>query len=449
MPPGLASAGAGLAASPPRGAEAAGLVDAPPTDGSPDAVGETKPSDAPVYRTDEFRINCYKVLACSRRTAHDWKTCPFVHPGEHGRRRPLAVFHYEAVMCPAVRRGEPCPAGDACDKAHNVFEMWLHPDRYRTQICIQGTACTRKVCFFAHTPAELRRPPVRQSSAGRNGVLSGRRGSDGPSPTQSPAGTGAGIWCLPVGGAWADLTGALPGPAGGLPLGMGVAPQSAGALTPATTAAPPAILGVPGSPAMGPVGVGLQAPSAAAKDGPATHAMLVEMQRQQHAANVLHTLLLEAEAASAASAHADAVARDAASRAAAFATGLRISLPPAPPATAPPLATGSGGATSGGPSAAAANGGHALRSARSAPLGALLDDAALDAWSELQLPAPLEGGFASAAATPASAFCDDSFAGFDANATWPPPTFQLPMAGVAAVSSGLAFAARPAAGYRG
>jgi hypothetical protein len=37
-----------------------------------------------------------------------------------------------------------------------VFEYWLHPTRYRTQLCNDGTACLRKICFFAHTVAELR-----------------------------------------------------------------------------------------------------------------------------------------------------------------------------------------------------------------------------------------------------------------------------------------------------
>jgi len=28
--------------------------------------------DAPIYRSDEFRTQCYKVLLCSQRNAHDW-----------------------------------------------------------------------------------------------------------------------------------------------------------------------------------------------------------------------------------------------------------------------------------------------------------------------------------------------------------------------------------------
>lgn len=49
-----------------------------------------------------------------------------------------------------------CPRGDACPYAHNVFEYWLHPSRYRTQMCKDGAGCTRRICFFAHAPQELR-----------------------------------------------------------------------------------------------------------------------------------------------------------------------------------------------------------------------------------------------------------------------------------------------------
>jgi hypothetical protein len=37
-----------------------------------------------------------------------------------------------------------------------VFEFWLHPQRYRTQICREGPGCKRRVCFFAHSEDELR-----------------------------------------------------------------------------------------------------------------------------------------------------------------------------------------------------------------------------------------------------------------------------------------------------
>ena len=56
-----------------------------------------------------------------------------------------------------------CKRGDACPYAHGVFECWLHPSRYRTQLCKDGAGCTRSVCFFAHTLQELRAGPLQAS----------------------------------------------------------------------------------------------------------------------------------------------------------------------------------------------------------------------------------------------------------------------------------------------
>lgn len=39
-----------------------------------------------------------------------------------------------------------------------VFESWLHPSRYRTQLCKDQEKCDRPVCFFAHNISELRTP---------------------------------------------------------------------------------------------------------------------------------------------------------------------------------------------------------------------------------------------------------------------------------------------------
>jgi hypothetical protein len=57
-----------------------------------------------------------------------------------------------------------CKRGDGCDYAHGVFEFWLHPARYRTQPCKDGTACRRRVCFFTHTPDQLRSIPAQHAS---------------------------------------------------------------------------------------------------------------------------------------------------------------------------------------------------------------------------------------------------------------------------------------------
>ncbi|XVF56103.1 hypothetical protein PTKIN_Ptkin06aG0090100 [Pterospermum kingtungense] len=127
-----------------------------------------------IYSTDEFRMYSFKVRPCSRAYSHDWTECPFVHPGENARRRDPRKFHYSCVPCPDFRKGA-CRRGDMCEYAHGVFECWLHPAQYRTRLCKDGTSCARRVCFFAHTPEELRPLYVSTGSA----VLSPRSSTSG------------------------------------------------------------------------------------------------------------------------------------------------------------------------------------------------------------------------------------------------------------------------------
>ncbi|XP_057759830.1 zinc finger CCCH domain-containing protein 20-like [Arachis stenosperma] len=121
-----------------------------------DSDGEAQ-ADAPVdaYSCDQFRMYEFKVRRCARGRSHDWTECPYAHPGEKARRRDPRKFHYSGTACPDFRKGN-CKKGDSCEYAHGVFECWLHPARYRTQPCKDGTSCRRRVCFFAHTPEQLR-----------------------------------------------------------------------------------------------------------------------------------------------------------------------------------------------------------------------------------------------------------------------------------------------------
>ncbi|WVZ66396.1 hypothetical protein U9M48_015617 [Paspalum notatum var. saurae] len=112
-----------------------------------------------VYASDEFRMFAFKVRPCSRAYSHDWTECPFVHPGENARRRDPRKHPYTAVPCPNFRRPGGCPSGDSCEFSHGVFESWLHPSQYRTRLCKEGTACARRICFFAHDEDELRHVP--------------------------------------------------------------------------------------------------------------------------------------------------------------------------------------------------------------------------------------------------------------------------------------------------
>ncbi|XP_062214885.1 zinc finger CCCH domain-containing protein 24-like [Phragmites australis] len=117
-----------------------------------------------IYASDEFRMYSFKIRPCSRAYSHDWTECPFVHPGENARRRDPRKYHYSCVPCPDFRKGV-CRRGDMCEYAHGVFECWLHPAQYRTRLCKDGTSCSRRVCFFAHTTDELRPLYVSTGSA--------------------------------------------------------------------------------------------------------------------------------------------------------------------------------------------------------------------------------------------------------------------------------------------
>ncbi|KAL6181359.1 hypothetical protein ACLB2K_048014 [Fragaria x ananassa] len=122
----------------------------------------TDDDDDDPYTSDQFRMFEFKVRRCTRSRSHDWTDCPFAHPGEKARRRDPRRYHYSGTVCADYRRGG-CSRGDSCEFAHGVFECWLHPARYRTEACKDGKHCKRKVCFFAHTPRQLRILPVNQS----------------------------------------------------------------------------------------------------------------------------------------------------------------------------------------------------------------------------------------------------------------------------------------------
>lgn len=110
-----------------------------------------------IYSSDEFRMYMFKVKWCPRSRSHDWTSCPFAHRSEKARRRDPRRYNYAAVICPDYRGDiNACRRGDACPYAHGVFEYWLHPTKYRTRACNAGALCARKVCFFAHSPYELR-----------------------------------------------------------------------------------------------------------------------------------------------------------------------------------------------------------------------------------------------------------------------------------------------------
>jgi len=113
---------------------------------------------------DEFMMYRFKVEHCDK-TSHDFRKCPFVHPGENIKRRDPKQYNYRCLHCHAFQKYGSCRKGDACQYAHGVFESVLHPDRYRTTFCRNGTECRRDVCFFAHNHEEHRLLNATTSSA--------------------------------------------------------------------------------------------------------------------------------------------------------------------------------------------------------------------------------------------------------------------------------------------
>ncbi|KAL6768755.1 hypothetical protein ACKKBF_B16060 [Auxenochlorella protothecoides x Auxenochlorella symbiontica] len=157
------------------------LAAALPTEGEESVSDEL---NAPEYSTDEFRMFQFKVERCGKRCVHDWRCCPFAHPTENARRRDPRLVEYLPVPCPDYKRGI-CLRGDACPYSHGVYECWLHPAKYRTQLCKEGPACRRPVCFFAHAVRDLRQPThTPGEGSGPRAMLqcaaAGFRGGPGP-----------------------------------------------------------------------------------------------------------------------------------------------------------------------------------------------------------------------------------------------------------------------------
>ncbi|GLC56378.1 hypothetical protein PLESTB_001098200 [Pleodorina starrii] len=167
--------------------------------------------------SDEFWMLSFKVVPCTKTYAHSWSSCPCAHPGETARRRDPTLFNYQPVLCPNVKSKSGCPAGDSCGYAHNVFEQWLHPQRYKALMCTYGSQCTRPSCFFAHSLDELRVPwkggPGSGSTAGGDQQQQQRRPGSSGNPGEGDAASGLGGHLGPPG------MGGAGGGSGGVPAG--------------------------------------------------------------------------------------------------------------------------------------------------------------------------------------------------------------------------------------
>lgn len=161
------------------------------------SCSDERQEDSSIYETDDFKIWCMKVIPCTKRFVHDWTVCPFAHTGEKAARRDPRKYQYTGIACPDMKGSGECVRGDACPYAHNVFEYWLHPTRYRTQLCKDGPCCKRSICFFAHDLEQLRVPeekpyisPDQLATASLMGIRSSMQkvrtqGSDGGTPPRT------------------------------------------------------------------------------------------------------------------------------------------------------------------------------------------------------------------------------------------------------------------------
>ncbi|XP_020113248.1 zinc finger CCCH domain-containing protein 54-like [Ananas comosus] len=138
-------------------------------------------------QSDEFLMYTYKVKSCSKKKSHDWTACPYAHRGEKARRRDPRKFPYSAAVCPEYRQRGDCCRGQACEFAHGVFEFWLHPARFRTKMCDAGPACSRKICFFAHAPEQLRPAAVQYCLRCGGSVCLGSSTEGGDSSSEAAA----------------------------------------------------------------------------------------------------------------------------------------------------------------------------------------------------------------------------------------------------------------------
>ncbi|WIA28347.1 hypothetical protein OEZ86_010895 [Tetradesmus obliquus] len=107
--------------------------------------------------SDEYMMYEYKVKQCLRTDHHNWKHCPWRHPGETAAQRRHPSVH-KPTFCVNLKVAGECSAGDDCPFSHNTFEMSLHPLRYKTTLCNLGEKCNREICFFAHSHKDLRTP---------------------------------------------------------------------------------------------------------------------------------------------------------------------------------------------------------------------------------------------------------------------------------------------------
>lgn len=105
-----------------------------------------------------MNLKTFKTEECLIKDKHDSKRCHGFHKNAHDWRRELGT--YSSERCSFVDKQIECPFGEQCDKSHNYFEEWYHPEKYRTQFCAvylkNGECSLKEFCSYAHTKSELK-----------------------------------------------------------------------------------------------------------------------------------------------------------------------------------------------------------------------------------------------------------------------------------------------------
>ena len=111
------------------------------------------------YIPSEFNPSTYKIYKCPLGPICklDKKLCLNYHGDGDRRRNPN---FYKATLCPKLFKNNKkiknakCELGDDCDCAHNLFEYYYHPDKFRTVPCPQekkNQLCKeRLICPYYH-----------------------------------------------------------------------------------------------------------------------------------------------------------------------------------------------------------------------------------------------------------------------------------------------------------
>ena len=120
---------------------------------------QKKARDTGDFLPTEFNPSTYKLYKCplGKICKLDKKLCLNYHGNGDRRRNPN---FYKAELCPNLyekKKRKPdaeCPLKDDCDCAHNIYEYYYHPDKFRTIQCPQEKSSKyckeRLICPYLH-----------------------------------------------------------------------------------------------------------------------------------------------------------------------------------------------------------------------------------------------------------------------------------------------------------